>query len=580
MIKQFPVNSYFLISHGIQSACKLKSLKPLLRAIELALQLPLVENQELNTIFSCDSFCLPHLATQLRLYNSLASYQEKEISFFNFPISHFITSQPDIKLLEHADNPLFLLQVNNQLLAQQNDYLKNIPTAAQIPSGEGFSATLSRQFEELISNLENKDWEQIQLNDFPFNELSYRDLCLTYKCSPEHADSDKKPFYKHYVQSNKFNLWLLCLLLVEPRIGTSCFCMSFYTASTVFHFFCTQSNRRIRYFGSPSIDLEEFGLCKERFICLTESPLASVNLTKPDLQIDLSWITLSPTFCATIYSIIQKRFNGIGSHTYSHGVNQSSPSLTAHKDWIVKQKKLGKQIIIIFTSSPDESAALQFSFKHLNVDLSHLSNSVFLDQEDWIEHVVSYVSQHTSEYALLIRMHPRLAADKRGLGVNASLPALLSHLNSIVGDNSSIRLVDPADSISSYWLGMQSDLILNGWSTIGLEFAIMGKIVMNAFYKCPVGAGCIYPVHTKLLPLKSSLEYIQRVSYLLQAIRSGANINEEYQISVQEASRAFFVSGTVGLTDLNSASQFYSQLVSPVDLSSQTISIMMGAEVS
>ena len=121
------------------------------------------------------------------------------------------------------------------------------------------------------------------------------------------------------------------------------------------------------------------------------------------------------------------------------------------------------------------------------------------------------------------------------------LESFLSEIKAISNGQNRVRIIHPADNVSSYWLGMESDLILNGWSTIGLEFAIRNKFVTNAFYKCPLGGAAVYPVHLNTPPLNSSSQYFKRVDRLLKAIKEGSEINSRDYISADEARKAFFV---------------------------------------
>jgi len=217
----------------------------------------------------------------------------------------------------------------------------------------------------------------------------------------------------------------------------------------------------------------------------------------------------------------------------------------------------------------------QLAFKHFKTDLSHLSLSVFPNQEYWLEQVIRYFSQNGSSLSLVIRIHPRLAHDKRGLPESPCLPTLWEKLIQWKRDESRIFLVHPSDPVSAYWLGLQADLILNGWSTIGLEFAIKGSVVTNAFYKCPLGAASGYPFHALTKPLKSENEYFRRIERLLLCIRRGLPLNKEDYISEKEASKAFLAAHTSGLVNISKSGHLSSQIASPSVLTPEMCSIML-----
>jgi hypothetical protein len=571
------MNSFTTIRAGIKAAIKRRSLRPLCRSIEIAL----AKSQEAtkgegNTLFSCDSFCMPHLEAQLKLFKALEQIHAGKTGFINFPVSHYITSQPNDSLLNLCDQPVRLLELNKHLLGQQEEQVRHIPSESRIQIDSEDYYTIAHEYEKLVASLDEESWKVITIAGFPFHELSHRDLSLSYKSIPDLTHDEGQPFYRHYIQSNKFNLFLLCLLACEERISTTCFCMSFYTASTVFLFYCQQTGRTFRSFGPPDLQLNSFGLQTNRYLRIIESPLAATSLTKPSVRSELSKIRLSTKTSEVIRSVIDERFAGNGSHTYSTAVDKPSED---HASWIGEQKQLGRQIVSLYTSSPDEMVGQQLGYKHFNPELSHLSPSIFPDQETWIQQVIRYFSNEDKSSCLIIRLHPRLASDKRGLPESPYFPALWERINQCIRDHARIRVVHPADPVSSYWLGLQSELILNGWSTIGLEFAIKGKVVTNAFYKCPLGGAAVYPVHSLAKPLKSSAEYFQRIQRLLIGIRKNISLNKEDYISTEEAEKAFFVAFTAGLVDLSSPCLLHSQLASPSVLTPEMTAILLGSNL-
>jgi hypothetical protein len=566
----------WIIHCGIHAAIKRRSLTPLVRALELALAAssssPVPESK---TIFSCDSFCEPHLQAQLRFYKILSKISKENINFLNMPIGHYITSIPDISLLRLANHPTRIIVANDQLIGSQACLLSCIPEGQRLPSGPQDLHSLSQEYELLIKVLDDHSWKSIYIGTFPFHELSHRDLSLTYKSQPLLTTDSHKSFYEHYILSNKFNLWLLCVLACEPLLGKHCYCMSFYTSNAVFMYFCGQTGRSIQSFGPPVLSLKEFGLDVNEYMCITDSPNAGAALTNPSVTKVLSDIQISSAAKRSLLSIINKRFDGLGSHTYSRGQAEESNSAADWRNWIQEQKHLGKKIVSLFTSSPDELIGQQFGYKHHATDLSHLPLSIFHDQTHWLETVIRHFADIQEDTSLIIRLHPRLGADKRGLPESPGLKDILEHLNQLIGSSQAIRLVHPSDPMSSYWLGLHSDLILNGWSTIGLEFAIKGKVVTNAFYKCPLGGAAVYPVHTQTPPLLSTTDYLRRVSRLLKAIRRDSPINGEDVISSEQAIKAFIAGFSFGLVKLEDGIQLRCQLASPSILTSQMLSLMM-----
>ena len=554
-MKNLPTSIIKLLNSGIEASISKGCLNPLIKSIELSLTYS--RNNKMqggSTILSCDSFCPPHLEVQVAFFEALKACNEK-ISFYNLPISHYITSTPDPNLLELASHPSKLIEANEELVNQQLYFEKKVTKANSIVIFSEEIKILTSNFERLTTTIEDKSWHRCYINNFPFHELTHRDLSLTYKCTPFLACND--PFYQHlYAQGVKFNIWLLCLLLCQRVIGETGFCMSNYTASSIFHFFCLQTNRLFRFIDAPPNWLDTFNVEKSHYIRLLKSPTANSEITKKDITLVLDSIELSNQIITTINHIIQQRFQGIGSHTYSSGIEAVSDSHIELNTWIQHQRYLDRKITTLFTSSPDELIGQQLSYEHFPIDHSHLKRSVFSNQEDWIEETINHFSNLSDNSPLIIRFHPRIAADKRCLPESPYFQELWTVFSEKIEGLDNIRLVHPADKISSYWLGLESDLILNGWSTIGLEFATQNKIVTNAFYRCPLGGGAIYPTHLNSPLLKSKAQYFSRVDRLLECMKMDSSIDPCDIVSADEARKSFFVAFSCGLINMNDPWRF------------------------
>ena len=573
-MNQMPVSIIEMLGTGVEASITRGCLQPLIKSIELAFAYSRdnISNAS-STIFSCDSFCQPHLETQIAFFKALKR-SKQEISFCNFPISHYISSIPDHRLLELASHPSRLIDANQELLTHQSEFNENVSPHDVTSLISEEIKIFSSNFESLTRSFEDKIWHECFINDFPFHELAFRDLSLTYKCTPELTRKD--PLYFHvYSQGIKFNLWLLCLLLCQQEIGKTGICMSFYSASTVFQFFCAQTNRVFRFIDSPQDWIESFGLQKSQYIRLLSSPTANTELTRKDITTQLNAISLSDQALTTIDNIINYRFKGIGSHTYSFGLDDDSDSRVKLGQWIQHQKDLGKKITSLFTSSPDELIGQQLSYNQFQTDLSHLERSIFSNQENWIDQTIEYYSKLSDNSPLIIRFHPRLAADKRGLSESPYFSSIWSVFSDKCKGIDNIQLVHPADKVSSYWLGLESDLILNGWSTIGLEFAIKNKIVTNAFYNCTLGGGAVYPVHLNSPQLRSTTQYFARVARLLNSINNDKAIDSRDVVSADEARKAFFAVFTCGLINLNDISKIRAQMAMPSVLTSHMIDLLL-----
>tara|TARA_Y100001954_G_C15829065_1_gene613925 strand:- start:10325 stop:12058 length:1734 start_codon:yes stop_codon:yes gene_type:complete len=538
------------------------TLRPFLRSLELAIHdsnYNDVLDKSTSTVFSCDSFCEPHLNTQLYLFSSLKRLGYDQTNFLNIPLSHFISGTPDSNVLNIAANPSSYHTINDKLIEQQTSYLSNILPDDRISINHDDILAFSLLYTQAVQQLPLKLWESLPIFKHNLHEYSFNDLCITYKCPPSFASSPDQPFYSHYILSNIFNLWLLSVLTLLPSIGKTCFYMSFYTPSNIFSLFCDLTNRCARYFENPLVPLPALNDSSKKYVTILKKPTAYFGLTRHQYTDHLSKLEISSSTYKQLDLLLQSRLEGIGSHNYSSSIHSDDPTTS----WISDKKNQGKLIVTAFTSSTDEATVGDLGRKHQNTDVSHFSSPVFPSQDQWLVELISYFQSPNLNSVLLIRVHPRLAPDKRGHGESPVLANHISSLKSAIGNSDNIRLIEPHHSTSSYKVGLLSDLILNGWSTIGLEFALLMKPVCNAFYKCTMGAAMHYPVHINTPPLKSTQDYFDRISRLLSAISNEKTLPESDLISRAEAAKAFLAYSLVGLVDLNNDDELRLQISSP-----------------
>ena len=487
---------------GLKQSISKRDIAPLLRSIEVCLKASTHQTQG-HTFFSSDSFCEPHLETYLSYIKGLKTNSlttNTNLSSINLPIGSYLCHKPDPSVLLIAHNPSELARVNSILLDHQPKYWESLGSTVHIDivkENENFNDLIRTLYDALpIESFDN-----LLLNGFPFHELSLRDLCLTYKVGSDLVFSDAL-YREMYRRLNSFNLLILIKLLIEDKIGNNCHIMSFYTTSLIFLFFCRQTSRKVNYLEQLGPTLSYFNSQNTSYFRVFSSPVAQVQLTTLESYQTLQDIELGPCTRKSIQEMMCARTSGQGgSHVYSPEGNKGSKEKVLFEEWYEEQKQLGRCVLTAFSSSSDESDSQLITVKNENIPIDHLNSCVFKDQLDWLLSLVSFIRNYENNACLCIRLHPRLAADKRGLLASPLLESTLSALNKAVDGCKSIFIIEPADQVSSYAVGLKSDLILNGWSTIGLEFAMMGKRVNNAFYNTNKGGAAVYSVQIGLPPL-------------------------------------------------------------------------------
>jgi len=554
-------DKFSIISEGLKIACSKKLLSPLLRSIELCLDSNQDTPRDTATIFSCDSFCEPHLNTQLDLWKCLGKSLDLNLTFFNYPVGHYISSVPDLEVLSYAGCSTRLLAINQHLIDQQSSYKATVDVNRRIDICKLISE-YSKVFDSLSHVTNDSEWEDLTIKGFPFHELSYRDLSLTYKCLPSLCVKQSDRYHQHFIYMNKSILHQLLLLCLNSHmIGGLTFYMSDYTASSVFKHFCSLSGRTSRFFDKISLPHEVKNSIISCNIRILETANDGFYLTNLPHALVLSHANSDLSNRQNWMQYIDYRMNGQDSHVYSSGIKANDTEIqdTDVLSWIDNELANGKKVVSMFTSSPDELVGQQIAFSHAKIDFSHLSRPIFQDQDDWVSQTIQHFSEKSASASLLVRFHPRLAADHRGLPEAPYFEEYFRKLSNLCNSRHNIRLVSPSCRVSSYLIGCKSSFVLNGWSTIGLELAAKGHKVINAFIRCTLGASPFYPVHLNLPQFSSQAQYYSYVDQLLL----NTDANSYLLMNPEEALKSFVAFYLRGATDLNNINEVLSQIARP-----------------
>lgn len=131
-----------------------------------------------------------------------------------------------------------------------------------------------------------------------------------------------------------------------------------------------------------------------------------------------------------------------------------------------------------FLSSEDELTSHIYSHGALSgVNLKLMDP--FKNQTEFTVHLITEAERHP-EVGFVIRLHPRMAANKRDAFESEEhkrYKKILSKLR--IPDN--VLIFYGESKISSYYLISRSDLVIVAWSTIGLEALLLGTSVISAF---------------------------------------------------------------------------------------------------
>jgi hypothetical protein len=128
--------------------------------------------------------------------------------------------------------------------------------------------------------------------------------------------------------------------------------------------------------------------------------------------------------------------------------------------------------VAYFSSSPDEYSAYDAQIKLSLLPNLKGSTKPFTSESEFLNILAALTEEY--QIPLVIRLHPRLGADHRGAGTSAYLDDYLQELNQLRDKHNHIRIIQPFEKISSYWLALWASSICAFRGTIACEMALLG----------------------------------------------------------------------------------------------------------
>ena len=196
----------------------------------------------------------------------------------------------------------------------------------------------------------------------------------------------------------------------------------------------------------------------------------------------------------------------------------SSNEKSVREYYNIKENK----IILLCTSSWDEVIG---TYILKNKNLRNLL--IFKDQSEWLDKVINYFKNYKN-YRLIIRPHPRDYFNK-----NSEVNNYLKKINKLPEN---VTLNIPEHKISLYTILKDVDLVLNSWSTLGLEAGILNVPVVS--------------ISKELLIYPTEIEYFQ-------------DDEKRYFLKVEE-----ILNNNSNLFDLKYCKNFYNYMVALIEHSS------------
>ena len=197
------------------------------------------------------------------------------------------------------------------------------------------------------------------------------------------------------------------------------------------------------------------------------SSVIEENILKFNNWKNFSLIPLDADLCKNIAEDLNEKIFQKGTHNFS--TNKTKNYIDLHKKFKISKNK---KIIVLFSSSEDEHAALSINHKILKLKKY---KDIFKNNFEWVDNTINYVSQ-SSNYHLIIKFHPRIGSTSREkLRSDIYESYKKKYFDQ---DFKNVTVLKPETIISSYDLADICDLALVGWGTIGLELARLGVPVI------------------------------------------------------------------------------------------------------
>ena len=346
--------------------------------------------------------------------------------------------------------------------------------------------------------------QPLVIDNRDFSLLPYFDLALTYKLRPEDVVSSLPS-----IQSYKLVLFAalvvyrLAKALLESDAYKSVYFFNDYSPMTAMALAARAMGRKAFTITNTIYGGGDF--------------TNTIILNRPEILHRVRRISLWPyvkeyQLMPGSESILKKE---ISSKIYSTSHTSYSPSVDVFSSATLLRLDQSRPRIALFPSSNDEFHATK---SHTSVVCeASLTDSpnLYSDQREWILDIAQRCQAKGIQ--LVVRCHPRIDADHRGLGRSAEYDdwiAIGQYLESI-----GHIFIHPSDRTSSYLLIFLCHAVFISWSSIGIESSLLGRPTYQFFNA--VGPLRHYPDDADFLPhVNTSLKLDQLLETISNCLSS------------------------------------------------------------
>lgn len=332
------------------------------------------------------------------------------------------------------------------------------------PLREAIPDTLRERVKDIIASVPDAELAALHYDGVAFGKICMHDLFLSYKLLLDERLEARDYLYLRESLETTLSTYA-GLVETLPRTGfTDVYMYGQYAINMAVYLAAKKAGIGARIVVSTN----HLGVDRRR---VTVQPAQWLQLTTELVAAWPQWRS-KPISAANIREIgddILARLGSFGAPTYS-------PAKTGDTD-LYAQLNLARNrcVIAVFTSSLDEYQAEDMLNEAVGYTPPPRKSRPFQSQIEWLSFLIEEVAVR-EDRQLVIRIHPREDSNKRDPVRSRHLLRLqesLAHLPE------NVRVIWPADPVSSYDLVEIADQVQVWGSTIGLESARLGLTVLK-----------------------------------------------------------------------------------------------------
>jgi hypothetical protein len=361
------------------------------------------------------------------------------------------------------------------------DFMQTFPSLGTYNIDKFVDVNAQQQIERLLANINISNWHNFEFDGFPFGRYSAYETLLTHKLPTADISEQLWPFFK----ANLFS----CL---ETYLGLLKILRTEKFEELVVYNFLYSANRSAaaaaEKMGIPVISLQANGPMNDIYSRYLIYPASNeyFSLNSSSLWLNEKRKCLNLKSILLVHRHLNAIFQAKNVWVYSKKAEGISKVKLCQKLGISEEK----EVVLLTTSSQDELSA--FNFVGLVESNKVSTQELFPDTISWIRHTIE-IFRDLPDRTLVIRLHPREFSNRRE-GINSeSGRRIVGYLNS-VDLPANVVINTPDQEVSLYQLAPITSLLINGTSSVGVEFASLG-----------IPSICVFPTDLRSYPSSLSI---------------------------------------------------------------------------